>query len=191
MSSTFCSYKCVIHTWVDARETCLAICVLRNVRTLYLGSDRYCIQCMCILKLCVLLKPWRRTRIYYRQFNKSLSITRQESAAHTHVRTCVHSISVIGSGQIQYTNSRKKDGTTTHHVHDTTNIIVPKLTAWWILSLQIYCHECYIACTTHMNEHHSYSVYMTISYLTKEQKQNRHPKIAISNYISLIHLKVN
>ena len=49
-------------SYIYACEMCADVCdmravCVRNVHALYLASDRYCIQCMCILKLCVLLKP--------------------------------------------------------------------------------------------------------------------------------------
>ena len=78
---------------IYACETCVDVCdmravCVRNVHALYLASDGYCIQCMCILKLCVLLKPGRRTCIY-RQFkvyeNYCQSHDKKESTAHTHV----------------------------------------------------------------------------------------------------------
>ena len=103
-----CRYKCITRTWAYAHETCLAIiyacemcavacdmctvCV-RNIYALYLASDGYCIQCMCILKLCVRLKPGRRTYIY-RQFkvyeNYCQSHIKKESTAHTHVHVHVY-----------------------------------------------------------------------------------------------------
>ena len=63
-----------VFSYIYACETCVVACdmravCVRNVHTLYLAPDGYCIQCMCILKLCVWLKPGRRTCIY-RQFNE-------------------------------------------------------------------------------------------------------------------------
>ena len=90
-----CRYKCIICTWEYTRETCLAIYIyecdmravcVRNVHALYLASDGYCIQCMCILKLCVLLKPGRRSCRQFKVYeNYCQSHDKKESTAHTHV----------------------------------------------------------------------------------------------------------
>ena len=76
-----------------------AVCV-RNVHALYFASDGYCMQCMCILKLCVRLKPGRRSCRQFKVYeNYCQSHDKKESTAHTYVHVhvytflCTHNIS--------------------------------------------------------------------------------------------------
>ena len=126
------------------------------MHALYLASDGYCIQCMCILKFCVRLKPGRCTCIY-RQFkvyeNYCQSHDKKESTARTHVHAHVHTctciytflctciyIFVYTQYQSLYiyrfrANTVYKYGTTLQHTMFITPLIsiVSKLTAW-------HCH---------------------------------------------------
>ena len=104
------------------------------MHALYLASDGYCIQCMCILKLCVWLKLGRCTCIY-RQFkvydNYCQSHDKKESTARTHVH--VHVYTFLCTLNISHcTYIGYKYGTTLQHTMFITPliIIVPKLTAW-------------------------------------------------------------
>ena len=104
-------------SYIYACETC-TVCV-RNIHVLYLASDGYCIQCMCILKLWVRLKPGRRTCIYrqFKVYENLLSITRQVRIYSTYTCTCTciyifvytqYQSLHVGSVQTLYTNSGKK-----------------------------------------------------------------------------------